>query len=434
VSDELDQLLGLLVDDLIDEPGVARLHDLLVGDPAARLRYRRFLAVHSALRWDYAAVARDPREQPARPAQPHWDRWLPLGAVAAALVAALVLAWSMRHGPSPSIITAVDINGGTLTWSDGSHRQVLAGGESIGAGQLTLEGASASATLRFADGSTITLSGDSEVAASEDGQKRLQLHNGALTADVTPQPAGKPLLVRTGTAELQVVGTRFTVTTDASQTALDVEHGLVRLERLADGQQVEVGALQSATASLDTVRDLHTVVHERPATAWTLDLSHQPPATWTGIWVAPHADVPALMRAAPYVAARNAQGAPLIHQGVRIIALDGADRPFVRFVAGSVLTVRFRVARPDGRAHVDVMVCTHTGSGAFGGTFTAAIQPELLPASPDGWRTAQLHVTDFVSTRPTQRSMVDRDAVFILPRTITAATGLEIAGLSVSAP
>ena len=56
---ELDALLGLLADELLDEPGIIRLESLLIADPGARRRYRRFMALHSALRWDYAAVARE---------------------------------------------------------------------------------------------------------------------------------------------------------------------------------------------------------------------------------------------------------------------------------------------------------------------------------------------------------------------------------------
>lgn len=433
---ELDDLLGLLADGLLDEAGTARLENLLVADPGARRRYRRFMALHSALRWDYASVAREQLPAPLRRSAPR-RRWAALAAaIAATLVAAVALGqWSARSALPQPIITVSEITGGSLTWSDGaSEQRVLADGERLSAGQFVLEGGSASATLRFADGTTLGLSGDSELAVGEDGSKHLHLSHGALSADVRPQPAAHPLLVRTDTAELVVVGTLFTVTSTTAQTALEVEHGMVRLQRLADGQSVEVAAQQRVVASLDVASALRCTAHARPPTSWTLDLAHQPPAHWRGTWVRPDGAQPGFLRAVPYVAARTPQGAPIVHHGVEVDAMDGPNLPFVRFVAGTRLTLRFRVARPDGRVHLAVMVCTHTGTGAFGGTFTATIQAEQHPADADGWRSATLAIADFHPERPTQPILIDRDAVFILPRSTSAQTGLEVAGLTVETP
>ena len=427
---ELDFLLGGMVDGLLDEPAVARLEALLASDAGARRRYRRFVALDAGLRWDYVAAAREP--QPAAVAR---RRWRPLAAAAAALVlltcgAAL---WSAR-GALPAL-TVVDVAGGSLTWSDDAgERRALSGGEGLSSGQLALDGASASARLRFADGSTVVLAGDSAVALAGTGQKLLRLTHGALSADVQPQPAGRPLLVRTGTAELRVLGTRFTVTTDAERTTLEVEHGRVRLERLADGQAVEVAAQQSAVAGLDPARPMLAAHRDPPPQRWSLDLAHLDAARWTGTWVAPSAASPAFLSAAPYLAARTPQGAPIVHYGVRISAPDEDGRPFVRFAAGSTLTLRYRVAHRTARTHFEVMVCTHTAAGAFGGTFSAGVDTERSPADAEGWRSVALGVAEFRPMRASQPTMVGCEAVFILPRATWAGARLEVAGVEVAGP
>ncbi len=425
---ELDVLLNALADGSLDEPATSRLEALLSADAGARRRYRRFAALDAGLRWDYAAAARAPQEAP-----PARRSWRPLAAAAVLLVTCGALLWSAR-GPLPAL-TVVDVAGGSLGWSDdsGAHRD-LAGGEGLSTGQLALDGASASARLRFADGSTVVLAGDTVVALAGAGQKLLRLVHGALSADVQPQPAGRPMLVRTGTAELRVIGTRFTVTTDAERTTLEVEHGRVRLERLADGQAVEVAARQSAVAGLDPARPMLAAVRAAPPSRWSLDLGHLDAARWTGTWVASAAGSPAFLSAAPYLAARTPAGAPIVHYGVRISAPDEDGRPFVRFVAGSTLTLRYRVARRTGNTHIEVMVCTHTASGAFGGTFSAGVDTDRHPADTAGWRTAVLGTADFRPMRASQPTLVGCEAVFILPRAGWAGARLEVAGLEVAAP
>jgi ferric-dicitrate binding protein FerR (iron transport regulator) len=427
---ELDVLLNGLADDQLDEAALARLEALLGADAGARRRYRRFAALDVGLRWDYAAAARA-----AQPVPVARSRWRPLAAAAAALLLLTcgALLWS-AGGAVPALIV-VDVAGGSLTWSDGTGaRRDLAGGEGLSSGQLALDGASASARLRFADGSTVVLAGDSVIALAGSAQKLLHLTHGALSADVQPQPAGRPMLVRTGTAELRVIGTRFTVTTDAERTTLEVEHGRVRLERLADGQAVEVAAQQSAVAGLDPAQPLVAAARAPTPPRWSLDLAHLDAARWTGTWVAPGAASPAYVRAAPYLAARTPQGAPIVHYGVRISAPDEDGRPFVRFVAGSSLTLRYRVARRTGRTHFEVLVCTHTTAGAFGGTFSAGVDTAGSTPDADGWRTAVLGVAEFRPMRASQPTMVGCEAVFILPRATWAAAGLEVAAVEVAEP
>ena len=68
---------------------------------------------------------------------------------------------------------------------------------------------------------------------------------GHLAAHVTPQSSGKPMLIHTDAADLEILGTQFNVTADASQTKLIVNQGRVRLKQHTDEQEVEVGAVHA---------------------------------------------------------------------------------------------------------------------------------------------------------------------------------------------
>ena len=71
-----------------------------------------------------------------------------------------------------------------------------------------------------------------------------------MSVDAQPQPPGRPMLVRTPTAELEVVGTEFSLSADAASTSLGVTEGRVRFKRVVDGSEVDVTANGIATASL----------------------------------------------------------------------------------------------------------------------------------------------------------------------------------------
>jgi ferric-dicitrate binding protein FerR (iron transport regulator) len=434
----LDDLLNGLVDDLLDDADLQRLQELLVSDQAARCRYRRFLTLHSGLRWDYASAARTVSTSQPGLASRRRPLAMVLLAIAATVVAGVALAWwSSAAVPVKALLTTTDIAiaSGSLTWSDGAReRRVEAVGDQLPAGRLTLEGDSASATLRFADGSTVTLSGECELTISDQGQKLLHVLRGVMTADIVPQQPGRPMLVHTGTAALEVVGTRFTISTTGAQTLLSVEHGSVRMQRLADGQAVLVSKHQEALASLDIAHPLASRVRMEQPTAWSLDCSRAPPSHWRATWSPPQGDQPGFLRAVPYIAGRSQQGTPLIHYGITIPAPEGENIPFVHFTAASRVRLRLRVTHIADHGHVEVMICTHTTSGAFGGTFMATVPLDQHAADADGWRTVALQMADFLPARASQPSMVDREAVFILPRSTSAQTGLEVSELQVNVP
>ena len=51
--------------------------------------------------------------------------------------------------------------------------------------------------LEFNDGSQVVIAGNSMLTISDLGQKELRLREGSFSANVIPQPKGKPMLVRT---------------------------------------------------------------------------------------------------------------------------------------------------------------------------------------------------------------------------------------------
>src|SRR6185436_18024616 len=73
--------------------------------------------------------------------------------------------------------------------------------------------------------------------------KGLTLARGTLTADVSKQPAGQAFLFATPHAEVQVVGTRLSISSGA-ETRVDVHEGQVRVASQKSGQATALSAGQ----------------------------------------------------------------------------------------------------------------------------------------------------------------------------------------------
>jgi hypothetical protein len=115
--------------------------------------------------------------------------------------------------------------------------------ETVGAGSM--------AVVKFPDSTRIEVTPSTTIRELSDGAsgKRLDLALGAVKADVAPQPAGRPLTIRTPDSELRVVGTRFRLSAQDS-TRLDVHEGKVKLQRSKDGASVDVSAGNTVTTGV----------------------------------------------------------------------------------------------------------------------------------------------------------------------------------------
>jgi ferric-dicitrate binding protein FerR (iron transport regulator) len=132
--------------------------------------------------------------------------------------------------------------------ADGVAGVGLPGGRGLETGEKP-----ARAVLRFPDGTMVEVGSVTRIdeivdAAAADVGKRIRLRSGALTAEVTKQPAGRPFVVITPHGEARVVGTSLRLSVDAGSTRLEVTEGRVRLQR-TDRKTVEVAAGHFAIAS-----------------------------------------------------------------------------------------------------------------------------------------------------------------------------------------
>ena len=304
---ELDTLLNRLVDDELTEAETARLNDILRDEPEAREDYHAFMDVHEALADqlaipDFTAVDKGIIAQP----QPSYIR--PLLAMAAlvmigffinALVNQPATVPSTIAAKTPKSIATINALSGSLIYTGdrGIVRKDLKEGDSLEGG--TIEGMTPDAwfELKFVDGSTVMISGNSMLTFSDDGQKKLRLKEGGFSANVKPQPKDRPMLVQTRTAMFEVLGTRFSVDAEPTAATLTVSEGRVRATRLSDNLSVDVPAKHRVVASQD-----HELTPKRlpdSISIWESRLERGA-KEGNGDWVPAQEGEPAHLRAIPY--------------------------------------------------------------------------------------------------------------------------------------
>jgi hypothetical protein len=419
---KLERLMNQIVDGGLSDAEELQLETLLHDNSTARDRYLRFMMLHADLMWDYGAAASlvnnespamsadQPRDASQSASLSRWTRswlsgWLsPWLAITVGLVMVGPTGWLISQfvrqdinavpmaRVSPTLIITLEAMQGTAEWSVGGKKWQLSSGseQRLAAGTLRLDGDGSSCQLRFDDGTRITVSGDAEAEFAQDSQKRLYLRRGSLTADVTRQPDGQPCVIETPTARVEVIGTVFTLVTDSEQTALNVERGVVRMQRLVDGHEVEVLDQRRAIASLDATVEMQSVRVGAPPDSWRQTFNQPPPAICKGTWLAADGEQPNRVRGVPYVASRGKSGKPIVHHG--ITARSGVETHLVTLHSDSLLRVRYRLT---GEAQLRIMLGTNQPGGSFGGNFEVkrSSQPETLDV--DGWRTLTVPLSEF---------------------------------------
>lgn len=426
-------LLMRYLDGRLDADGMREVNDLLRRDGEAR-QWLREVAGQAVAMGDLArsrVVEKTPQVVPM-PAR-NWNWRLPLAWAAAVAILATAGLLAGRHIATRPVATLTEATGSVIwTGHRGETRREMSAGARLRNGRLETVGAVASAQLRFKDGTVLTLVGNSEILFSVNGRKLVELKSGSLSASVAKQPAGRPMIIRTSTAEMEVLGTAFAVNAQADETRLDVAEGSVRMRRLVDGHAVDVGAKHSAVASLDAQKPLTSATSVLPPTEWRTDFSAPPGPGSKGELLAATGGLPARMRSVPLVMARKKEGSPIIHYGV--VARD-QSRPsagsFAALTSDSVVRLRWRANEPTG---LFIFLVTQRPGGAFGGNLELKLPGTAGAPDADGWRTVSLPLRSF---RPPAAHHADFPGKFVsilMVTTYEKDAGLEIAEMGIGNP
>jgi ferric-dicitrate binding protein FerR (iron transport regulator) len=131
---------------------------------------------------------------------------------------------------------------------------ILATGDRIACGPGT-------ATLTYADGTSLELLAGTRIEVQAGPGKRLSLPAGRMTAAVAPQRV--PFAIATPHSVATIVGTRFVLDADVDRTRLSVNEGIVRIERPAgpglDAAVIDVGTGHVAEARAGQALAAHAV-------------------------------------------------------------------------------------------------------------------------------------------------------------------------------
>jgi ferric-dicitrate binding protein FerR (iron transport regulator) len=441
-----DLLINAHLDDALTAAERTEFETLMLESAAARQRFWELAEVHGLAR--EAARQAWPEETTVTAPLPGLRCRFPVRQLlaAAAALALLAVAAFLVVNPGkepvlvgepgaglPAILTVTEI-AGSVQWlgEEGLTRGIAETGARIPAGTLGLAGETEVAEFLFADGTRIDLRGPAElVVAEDDGQKRLHLRSGLLTADVMPQPEGRPMIVRTPASENVVLGTRFELFADPDRTALAVDHGKVQLRRLADGRTAEVTAGQLVVSHRLAATPLEQRERPSPRSRWAHTFETPPPGKWTGDWLEPEDALPGRMAAVP-VPTRHGHTPDTRH--FRVMASSGIGW-LVRISPETTVRVRYRFER---RA-VPIGIFAHTSKkhGGYGGNFEVKLGNEAQPApSEDGWRTFEGRLGDFRALVPERYPEVPDGGglEFVYLGTWENDGGLELAEIEFATP
>lgn len=114
-------------------------------------------------------------------------------------------------------------------------------GVTVTAGATLRTDARTRALLRLSDGTQLTVNRDSEVTLETTGPRNLRLERGELLAEVAHLAAGPNANLYTPHGHIEVLGTKFLLTTDAAMASVQVLRGEVRAHGAAGSVEVKAG-------------------------------------------------------------------------------------------------------------------------------------------------------------------------------------------------
>jgi hypothetical protein len=226
--------------------------------------------------------------------------------------------------------------------------------------------------LQFNDGSTVMISGTSMLTFADLGQKKLRLREGIFSANVVPQPKGKPMLIHTPSTLLEVLGTQFDVEASLASTMLNVTEGKVRVRRLSDGREVDVPAKHRVIAEGDG--DLTPQPVPESVNHWKSQL-HLRPGCY-GKWLPTTEQRAAAQKAIPLVP-REEPSITLYLLGIPVPRSNG---PPVVVRSDSQFVVRGRLNKP---AKVHFGIAVSYVNGEFAGKFRGDLDRQQPISEPD---------------------------------------------------
>jgi len=279
-----------------------------------------------------------------------------------------------HHSIADAPIARITGLSGSLIWTGDRGQMVrdLKVGRELAGG--TIEGVAPDSwfELQFNDGSTVMISGTSMLTFADAEQKELRLKEGIFSANVAPQPEGKPMLIHTPSTVLEVLGTQFDVEANMVSTVLNVTEGKVRVRRLSDGREIDVPARHRVVAEGDgdlTLRSIPESVNH-----WKSQL-HQRPGSY-GKWLPATQDRAAAQKAIPFIPSEH-PAVTLYLSGVPVSRNDG--RPVV-VRSDSHFIVRGRLNNP---AKVYFGIAVSDLNGDFAGKFRLDLDSDQPFSEPD---------------------------------------------------
>jgi len=252
---DLEALFNRLADGLSSEEDERRLAELLRSDPGARRAYREFMALHSALHWDYAAAALpEPPPPPAVPSPPPGSSWragwfaaFGAGVLLASAVAVAVFvlrpvppaAPEQASSPPKPEVPKADLVAALLV--DGVGAEFAPGrtpdGVRFGPGEYEL--VKGIVHLRFAQGADMVLVAPARIEVADAQHTRLV--SGKVR--VVAPPTAKGFTVATRAANYVDLGTEFGLRVDPASGASD----LYVFDGQVDVTDPRSGAVRSVT-------------------------------------------------------------------------------------------------------------------------------------------------------------------------------------------
>ena len=415
----LDELLARLVDEKIDSAETSELESLLEGNEEAQDRYLHYLGLHEDLHarsgqsdsFDQQGRVDDLTGLGYRQKKVGWKT---VTALAAILALAGVMVFLLR--PDSNFATIVDY-GGPVSWTGQGQDSGIAMkvGLKIGDGMLETAGGESWVELKFADGTGVQLSGIGTLKIEKrDNQKRLRLSGGSLSVEAEPQPPGKPLIVTTPSAEAEVLGTQFNILASSFSTNLEVNEGLVRVKRLADGRTEEVKADHEIVVALEADTDFSAHRRVDSVFQWQSQLARDimlGQVTKTG-----NARASTHLWKGDQAIGEKLKQAVLLHS----IVLDpsAAGLPRVKIQPGQSIVVKGRTLEA-GRVHIGF--ATNHWEGGFAGKFAS-----YHPVSGSEFE-IELPLEEMTRTKPRFATLPNgQEMIYLWVQSVHKDIGLEI--------